>query len=57
MRGPRAAAIQISPAQQDLLQRLRRRQTADQRLVRRVSILLALVADPCVAGHGPADSA
>jgi putative transposase len=34
--------------QQALLERLRRRQTADQRLVRRASILLALAADPCV---------
>jgi putative transposase len=30
------------------LQRLARQQTADQRFVRRVSILLALAADPCV---------
>src|SRR3954453_4715417 len=48
MRGPRPSAIQVSPAQQALLERLRRRQTADQRLVRRASILLALAADPCV---------
>jgi putative transposase len=48
MRGPRPAAIQVSPVQQALLERLRRRQTADQRLVRRASILLALAADPCV---------
>jgi len=48
MRGPRPAAIQVSPAQQAFLERLRRRQTADQRLVRRASILLALAADPCV---------
>src|SRR5436305_4591748 len=48
MRGPRAAAIQVSPAQQDVLQRLRRQPTADQRLVRRASIILALAANPCV---------
>src|SRR5690242_9214510 len=40
--------LAVSPAQLALLQRLARRQTADQRLVRRASILLALVADPCV---------
>jgi putative transposase len=48
MRGPRAAAIQVSPAQHAALQRIRRQQTADQRLVRRASIILALEADPCV---------
>jgi transposase len=48
MRGPRAAALQISPAQQDWRRRLQRQQTADQRLVRRASIILALAADPCV---------
>jgi hypothetical protein len=48
MRGPRAAAIQVSPAQQDVLQRIQRQQTADQRLVRRASILLALAANPCI---------
>jgi putative transposase len=48
MRGPRATAIQLSPVQQALLERLRRRQTADQRLVRRAAVLLALAANPCV---------
>ena len=48
MKGPRAAAIQVSPAQQAVLQRIQRQQTADQRLVRRASIILALAADPCV---------
>ena len=48
MRGPRAAPIQVSPAQQALLRRIQRQQTADQRLVRRASIILALAADPCV---------
>ena len=45
---PQALAVPVSPAQRALLQRLARRQTADQRLVRRASILLALAADPCV---------
>ena len=48
MPGPRAAAILVSPMQQAMLERLQRRQTADQRLVRRAAILLALAADPCV---------
>jgi len=48
MRGPRAAALQISPAQEELLRRLQRQQTADQRLVRRASLLLALAANPCI---------
>jgi putative transposase len=41
-------AFPVSPAQLALLQRLARRQTADQCLVRRASLLLALAADPCV---------
>jgi putative transposase len=48
MRGPRASALQVSPAQLDLLQRLQRQQTADQRRVRRASIILALAANSCV---------
>src|SRR3954462_14629360 len=48
MRGPRAAALQVSPAQLDMLRRLQRQQTADQRRVRRASILLALADNPCV---------
>ena len=48
MRGPRAAAIQVSSAQQALLQRIQRQQTADQRLVRRATLILALAANPCV---------
>jgi putative transposase len=48
MSRPQAVAIQVSSAQQALLERLRRRQTADQRLVRRASLILALVAEPCV---------
>ena len=48
MRGPRAAALQVSPAQLDVLRRLQRQQTADQRRVRRASIILALADDPCI---------
>src|SRR3954452_9354760 len=48
MRGPRARAIQVSPAQQDVLRRIQRQQTADQRLVRRASLILALAAQPCI---------
>lgn len=48
MRGPRAAALQVSPLHQDWLQRLQRQQTADPRLVRRASIILALAAHPCI---------
>ncbi len=48
MSGPRAAALQVSPAQEGLLRRLQRQQTADQRLVRRASLILALAANPCV---------
>jgi putative transposase len=48
MSTPQTVPLPVSPAQLALLQRLARRQTADQRLVRRASILLALAADPCV---------
>ncbi len=48
MRGPKATALRVSPVPQALLQRLQRQQTADQRLVRRVSIIPALAANPCV---------
>ena len=48
MRSPQAVVLHLSPQLQALLQRLLRRQTADQRLVRRASIILALAADPCV---------
>ena len=48
MRGPKAAALQVSPIQLDVLRRLQRQQTADHRLVRRASTILALVANPCV---------
>jgi putative transposase len=43
-----AVVLPVSPAQLEALQRLVRRQTAGQRLVRRASILLALARDPCV---------
>src|SRR5262249_19555263 len=49
MNPPQAAPLPVSPAQLALLRRLARRQTADQRLVRRAAILVALVADPRVA--------
>jgi putative transposase len=48
MKGPRAAAIRVSPAQQDILQRIQRQQTADQRLVRRAALILGLAAQPCI---------
>jgi putative transposase len=48
MRGPSAVVLELTSAQQAVLQRLLRRQTADQRLVRRAAILLALAADPGV---------
>jgi transposase len=48
MSGPRAAELQITPTQQALLQQIGQRQTACQRLVRRVLVLLALVANPCI---------
>ena len=43
-----AVPLGVSPAQLTLLHRLARRQTADQRLVRRANILLALATDSCV---------
>ena len=48
MSHPQAVPLAVSPALLALLQRLARRQTADQRLVRRAAILLTLAADPCV---------
>ncbi len=48
MSGLRAAAIQVSPTQQALLQSLLRQQTAEARLVRRAALILALAANPCV---------
>lgn len=46
MSGPPPATIELSDRQRSLLQQLRQRQTASQRLVRRVAILLALAAQP-----------
>ena len=43
-----AVALRVSPQQQALLEQLARRQTADQRLVRRAALILALAANPCV---------
>src|ERR1044072_8972580 len=48
MSQPQAVPLAVSPVLLALLQRLARRQTADQRLVRRASILLTLAADPRV---------
>src|SRR5262249_6087211 len=46
MSRPQAVPLPLSPRQQALLQRLVRRHTADQRLVRRGPCLLALAAGP-----------
>jgi len=48
MSGPPPATIDLSTRQRALLERLRLRQTAPQRLVRRVLVLLALAANPCL---------
>src|SRR5260370_5193930 len=48
MSGPQAAALQITSTQQAFLQQLRQRQTACQRLVRRVAVLLGLAVNPCI---------
>ena len=48
MSGPPPATIDLSARQRALLEHLRQRQTASQRLVRRVLILLALAANPCL---------
>jgi len=48
MRGPRPVSITLSTRQRSLLEQLCQRQTAPQRLVRRVRILLALAANPCL---------
>lgn len=47
MGGP-PATIDLSTRQRALLERLRQRQTAPQRLIRRVLILLALADNPCL---------
>jgi putative transposase len=48
MSGPRPVPIAVSDRQRTLLQYIRKRHTASQRLVRRVTILLALADNPCV---------
>ena len=48
MSGPPPATIELSTRQRALLEQLRQRQTAPQRLIRRVLILLALAANPCL---------
>jgi putative transposase len=51
MPGPSAVPVALSDRQRGLLQRLRQRQTACQRIARRLAVLLTLDADPRV---GPA---
>jgi putative transposase len=48
MSGPPPATLELSHRQRSLLQQLRQRQTASQRLARRVAILLALADQPCL---------
>ena len=48
MSGPPPATIDLSTRQRALLEQLRQRQTAPQRLIRRVRIVLALATDPCL---------
>src|SRR5829696_9406367 len=48
MSGPLPATIELSTRQRALLEQLRQRQTAPQRLVRRVLIGLALATNPCL---------
>jgi putative transposase len=48
MSGPPPATIDLSNRQRALLDQLRQRQTAPQRLVRRVLIVLALADNPCL---------
>jgi Homeodomain-like domain len=48
MSGPPPATIELSTRQRALLERLRQRQTAPQRLIRRVLIVRALAANPCL---------
>jgi putative transposase len=48
MSGPPPATIELSKRQRTLLEQLRQRQTAPQRLVRRVLIVLALAANSCL---------
>jgi putative transposase len=48
MSGPPPATISLTARQRCLLGQIQKRQTAPQRLVRRVVVLLALAANPCV---------
>jgi putative transposase len=48
MSGPASTPLSLSDRLRRLLGLIRQRQTAPQRLVRRVSVLLALADDPCV---------
>jgi putative transposase len=48
MGGPAPATINLSTRQRALLEQLRQRQTAPQRLIRRVLILLRLAVNPCL---------
>jgi putative transposase len=48
MSGPPPATIDLSTRQRALLERLRQRQTAPQRLIRRVLIVRALADNPCL---------
>jgi putative transposase len=48
MSGPPPVTINLSVRQRSLLEQLRQRQTAPQRLVRRVQILLTLATNPCL---------
>src|SRR5882757_8628192 len=48
MGGPPLATLVLSTRQRALLEQLRQRQTAPQRLIRRVLILLALADNPCL---------
>jgi len=48
MSGPAPAPLNLTARQRCLLEQIRQRQTASQRLVRRVLILRALAANPCL---------
>jgi putative transposase len=48
MSGPPPATIDLTTRQRALLEQIRQRHTAPQRLVRRVLVLLALAIDPCL---------
>ena len=54
MSGPPPATLDLSTRQRALLEQLRQRQTAPQRLVRRVLVLLALADNPCLQANARA---